>query len=83
MAAHETTTRIVPAQPSTRLHKGDAVITLQEMVECLLWDFAKRAQQDEDRAYQNYRKFIDSSECVMVAHQERRRFVLSVKKGEI
>jgi hypothetical protein len=73
MAAHEITTRTVPAQPSRRLHKGDTIITMQEMVEALLWDFAKRAQQDEDRAYQNYRKFIDSSEQVMEAHQERRR----------
>jgi hypothetical protein len=76
-------TRIPPAQPFPRIRKGDAVITLQEMVEALLWDFAEPAQQDEDRAYQNYRKFIDSSEQVMVAHQERRRFVLGVKKGEI
>jgi hypothetical protein len=73
MAAQEFTVRTVPAQPSRRLHKGDAVITLQEMVEALLWDFAKRAQQDEDDAYQNHRKFIDSSEQIMEAHQERRR----------
>jgi hypothetical protein len=33
MAAHESTTRTVPAQPSPRLHKGDAVISLQEMLE--------------------------------------------------
>jgi hypothetical protein len=66
-------TRIPSAQPFPRLHKGDTVITLQEMVEALLWDFALRAQQDEDRAYQNYRKFIDSSEQVMEALQQRRR----------
>jgi len=60
-------TRIPPAQPFPRVLKGDAVITQQEMIEALLWDFAKRAQQDEDRAYQNYRKFIDSSERVSVA----------------
>ena len=81
MTAPEFTVRSVPAQPSTRLHKGDIVISLSEMVECLLWDFSLRAQQDEDDAYQNYKRFIDSSEQVMVAHQER--LVLSVKKGEI
>lgn len=72
MAAKDST-RIPPAQPFPRFYKGDAVLTLQEMVEALLWDFAKRAEQDEDHAYQNYRKFIDSSEQVMEAHQERRR----------
>ena len=64
MAAHEITTRTVPAQPSRRLHKGDTIITMQEMVEALLWDFAKRAQQDEDRAYQQYRRFTEASENV-------------------
>ena len=33
MAAHESTTRTVPAQPSPRLHKGDLAISLQEMLE--------------------------------------------------
>ena len=33
MAAHEITTRTVPTQPSRRLHKGDTVISLSEMVE--------------------------------------------------
>ncbi len=33
MATHEITTRTVPAQPSTRLHKGDAILSLMEMVE--------------------------------------------------
>ncbi len=61
-------TRIPPAQPFPRVLQGDAVITQQEMVEALLWDFAKRAQQDEDRAYQNYRKFTQASEQVADEH---------------
>jgi hypothetical protein len=57
-------TRIPPAQPFPRIDKGNAIITMQEMVEALLWDFAKRAQQDEERAYQQSRQFIEASEKV-------------------
>ena len=80
MAAAKCNDRPLPTQgpepnPPTaiRIYRGDAIVSLAEMVQCLLWDLAKRAQQDEERAYQQYRRFISASEEVMVAHQERRR----------
>lgn len=63
-------TRLSPSVQSS--HQGNTITNLQEMVECLLWDFSKRAQQDEERAYQQYCKFVHQSELVMEAHQERR-----------
>lgn len=68
--AASNSTRNSPVRLST--YQGTTITSLQEMVECLLWDFAKRAQQEEDRAYRNYRRFIESSELVMEAHQEPR-----------
>jgi hypothetical protein len=47
-------------------------VTDQQMAELLLWDFALRAQQDEERAYQKARKFITASERMETAYQEQR-----------
>jgi hypothetical protein len=47
-------------------------MTLAEMAEALMWDFALRSQHDEDRAYRNYKRFMDASERVELAHNERR-----------
>jgi hypothetical protein len=45
-------------------------MTAHEMAELLLYDFARRAQQDEDLAYRKYKRFSDASERVELAREE-------------
>lgn len=45
-----------------------------EKAELLLWDFAKRAQQDEERAYRQAIRFMEASEKVS---DERLEILLS------
>ena len=49
-------------------------MTVHEQAEMLLWDFAKRAQQDEERAYRQAIRFIEASEKVS---NERLELLLS------
>ena len=48
-------------------------MTATEMAHELLWDFAKRAQAEEEAAYQRYRAFITASERVLDAKYQQHR----------
>ena len=57
-------------------------MTATEMAHELLWDFAKRAQAEEEAAYQRYRAFITASERVLDAKYQQHRETRSVNVRE-